>query len=92
MKKTIMGHLLNRWRDERRTARDSAERELYKRAELTNPTKREGHKIEYEVRLGSGGSEIIYAALWKRIDEERIEIKVDVKTEVIKFQEEEEIW
>ena len=89
---SIMGQILNQWREARWLARSEIQSTLWKRNKLDNPTKRDGYKIEMEVRNGTGGKELIYAALWKRVDEEKIEIALDVKAEVIKNKTTEEDW
>jgi len=87
-----MGSLLNTFRYERQRARDKAQRDLWDRNKLSNPVQRDGYKIESEVRVGKDGREVTYFALWKRVDEEAIEVSIDVKSEVIKLKEDKEDW
>lgn len=91
-RKTIMGSLLNTFRYERQRAREAAQADLWKRNKLVNPTKRDGFKIEEDVRVGKDGHETTYYALWKRVDEIAIDVSIDVKSEVMKLKDEGEDW
>lgn len=77
-KRTTFGTLLNNFRFQRQEARRKAERELWNRNGLDNPTKREGYRIESVVIPGKDGTEVTAFELWKKIDEQAIKIETQV--------------
>lgn len=78
LKKTsTLSTLISTFSMVRANARRDAEKKLWERNKLDNPTKRGGHEIR-ESTVNIGGKTVIHQQLWKKIDEIKIEISADV--------------
>lgn len=82
-KRTTFGSLVAHFRFERKTALENAERDLWERNKLVNPTKRDGYKIVELSTIGNDGSTTYSVQLWKLIDEEHIKVSTNVEVGVL---------
>ena len=76
-KTSTLSTLISTFSVARRQARIDAEKKLWDRNDLGNPTKRGGHEIR-ESTVNIGGKTIIHQQLWKKVDEIRTEIAADI--------------
>ncbi len=77
---TLMGKILARVHNARYETRAIAERELWKRNGLDNPTKRDGYKLAETASVARDGTEVVEYRLYKLIDRAQIIISSDVRT------------
>jgi hypothetical protein len=76
-KKSTLSTLISVFSFARSQARKNAEKKLWDRNKLSNPTKRGGYDVR-ETTTNIGGKTIIIQQLWKKIDEVRTEIVADI--------------
>jgi len=76
-KQSTLATLISTFSMVRAQARRDAEKKLWERNKLDNPTKRGGYEIR-ESTVNVGGKTIIHQQLWQKIDEIRTEISADV--------------
>ena len=76
-KQSTLATLISTFSMVRAQARRDAEKRLWERNELDNPTKRGGYEIR-ELTTNVGGKTIIHQQLWHKVDEIRVEIAADV--------------
>ncbi len=76
-KQSTLANLISTFSVARRQARVDAEKKLWERNKLDNPTKRGGYEIR-DLTTNVGGKTTIHQQLWKKVDEIRVEIVADV--------------
>lgn len=86
--KTTMGKLLSHFRYEREQVRQAAIEKLWEQNDLSNPKRREGYEVHERLVHDKDGNTIIVVELWKRIDDKRAEIKVNVEANTIEVSDE----
>ena len=77
----MMGKLLSRVHLARWQSRDQAERELWKRNGLDNPTKRDGYKLAETAVVHRDGTEYKELRLYKLVDAAIVKISSEVNVE-----------
>lgn len=82
-KRTTFGSLLSHFQFERKIALENAERDLWERNKLLNPTKRDGHKIVELSSVNNDGSTTHSVQLWELIDEEKLKVSTSVDIEML---------
>lgn len=91
-KATLMGKMLNRIRFERSELKRKAERDLYLRNKIDNPTMRDGYKIEERKIVTKDGKENYTFELWHKVDEERVSLSTTTVSEIIKEESDDINW
>lgn len=80
-KPNLIGKILNAVRNERWMHSEKIVKDLWDRNGLDNPTRREGYKIEKDVRTSQHGKESTVWQLWKLVDQSQMEMepRLDIK-------------
>lgn len=82
-RKTMMGTLLTDFRAKRHEVITKSANEIWKKNKLDNPTKRGGYEIhESQVHMPDG-SLVVVTQLWKKVDETRVKISHNIKSDKI---------
>lgn len=84
-----MGTLLTDFRAKRHEIISKSAREIWKKNKLENPTQRGGYELhESQVHMPDG-SLIIVTQLWKKVDETRVKLSHNIKSDKIESTNEE---
>lgn len=87
--KTLMGTLLTDFRAKRYEAITQSAQEIWKKNKLDNPKKRDGYEIhESQVHMPDG-SLIVVTQLWHKVDEIRVKVSHNIKSDKIEASTEE---
>lgn len=82
-KPNLFGKILNGIRIARMTHEEALLKDLWERNGLANPTRRDGYKIEEDVRSTENGTQRTMYRLWKLVDQSELVMTTEITSKVI---------
>jgi hypothetical protein len=82
-KPNLFGKILNAIRIARMQNEEKVVKDLWDRNGLGNPLRRDGYKIEEDIRSTENGTQRTMYRLWKLVDQSELVMRTEITTEVV---------